>query len=106
MRGRIVLAALVAAAGLMVGPESAAAQTMEYFKPPLGDAPQANAASPYGARFIPGVGFRYIYPGGPRVYGYTSYYGSGYGYAPRRRGCGANRVWDGGRCATKRARWF
>ncbi len=104
MRKRFVLAALVAGAALLAGPESAAAQLLEYFKPPVGDIPPATAASPYGARYIPGVGFRYVYPGGPRVYGYTSYYGRVYGYAPRRRGCGAQHAWDGGRCA-RRHRW-
>jgi hypothetical protein len=97
----MVLATLVAAAALLAGPKPASAQTLEYFKPPIGDIPPATAASPYGARYIPGVGFRYVYPGGPRVYGYTSYYGRAYGYAaPRRRGCG----WDGERCA-RRHRW-
>jgi hypothetical protein len=101
MRGRIILTALLAAAGLVASPEGAAAQSSEYFKPPVDDAPPAGAASPYGARYIPGVGFRYIYPGGPRVYGYTSYYGQTYGYAPRRRGCGAYRVWNGERCVSR-----
>ena len=43
----------------------------------------AGAAPVYGATYIPGVGFRYVAPGGLRVYGWTCAYGPRvYGYRP------------------------
>ena len=38
------------------------------------------SAAPYGATYVPGVGFRYITPGGSRVYGYRAYGPRVYGY--------------------------
>ena len=67
--------------------------------------PAAYAAAPYGARYYPGVGFRYVLPPSERVYGY--YAGPGvYGYRVRYRPC-ARRTWwwDGARCGRLRDRW-
>ena len=55
----------------------ALAQPRDAPPPGTGELPQA--ASPRGATYIPGVGFRFVPPAGPRVYGY--YYGPGvYGH--------------------------
>ena len=78
--------------------------------PGVGEVPQA--ASPTGATYIPGVGFRFVPPLGPRVYGY--YYGPrvyGYyddrearryqhGYRARRVACDRD-SWFGDRCARR-----
>lgn len=81
-------------------PTAGSAQTIESQRPQSAiDAPSA-AASPYNARYIPGVGFRYVYPGGPQVYGYVRY---ARGYRAKR--CGAHAVWNGEACVSKR-RWI
>jgi hypothetical protein len=42
------------------------------------------SVAPYGATYIPGVGFRYVTPGGLRVYGYRAYGPRVYGYRQER----------------------
>ena len=79
--GRTILfAALAAGAGLLGASGGASAQVSQPRDAPpvdVGEAPRA--ASPAGATYIPGVGFRFVPPLGPRVYGY--YYGPRvYGY--------------------------
>jgi hypothetical protein len=73
--GRAVLiAAFAAGAGLLAASAGASAQVSvprDAPPPETGEVPQA--ASPRGATYIPGVGFRLAPPLGPRVYGY--YYG-------------------------------
>jgi hypothetical protein len=74
-----VFAALAAAASLMVLSTEASAQANNaYDRPPTGvDGPTPGAAArPYGATYIPGVGFRYVAGGGARVYGYRATRGS------------------------------
>jgi len=54
--------------------------------------PSAFAAAPYGARYYPGVGFRYVLPPSERIYGY--YAGPRvYGYRTRYRACESARFW-------------
>lgn len=70
--GIAVLAASLA--GLLALPAAVQAQTVEGRRQAATVDEPSPAASPYGARYIPGVGFRYVYPGaGPRVYGYVGY---------------------------------
>ena len=59
-----------------------ASQTPRPYAPPLvGTEPPPEPAPVYGATYIPGVGFRYLAPGGPRVYGWTyGYRAPVYGY--------------------------
>jgi hypothetical protein len=78
---RSILSALVAVGGLS-GAHAAYAQSAEpYVTSPAVEAEVApQAASPYGATYIPGVGFRYVVPGGPRVYGYRAYGPRVHGY--------------------------
>jgi len=68
------ICAIVLAAGsaLLAAPTTVSAQASKAydFAPSAADGPLPQAARPYGATYIPGVGFRYIAPGGPRVYGY------------------------------------
>ena len=83
--GRATLfAALAAGAGLLGALGGASAQDPQPRDAPppgVGELPQA--ASPRGARYIPGVGFRFVPPLGPRVYGW--YYGpSVYGWSDDR----------------------
>jgi hypothetical protein len=60
-------------------------------KQPLAS-PPAFATAPYGARYYPGVGFRYVLPPSERVYGY--YAGPRvYGYRARYRACESGRFW-------------
>jgi hypothetical protein len=100
----IVIAALAAGAGLLgsVAPASAQQQPLLY-PPPVGrvDAP-LEAASPDGAVYIPGVGFRYVAPGGPRVYGYyyRAYGPRAYGYRAR-RACADRGWWLFDRCGRR-----
>ena len=54
-------------------PSVVSAQTVESRRDASAVDTPAPAASPYNARYIPGVGFRYYYPGGPQVYGYVRY---------------------------------
>jgi len=112
--GRAILfAALAAGAGLWGASLDASAQVAQPRDAPppeTGEVPQV--ASPRGATYIPGVGFRFVPPLGPRVYGY--YYGPRvYGWYDDRearryqRGYRANRVacdrdwWFGERCARR-----
>ena len=67
----MIPALLLAAAAVLASPTGAAAQASKaYDFAPSTDGPTPQAARPYGATYIPGVGFRYIAPGGPRVYSY------------------------------------
>jgi|GEM_PF-5318056 len=77
----ILAAALAALAGLSVAAASASAQQTRdtYGQPVLGAEPP-EAASPAGAAYIPGVGFRFVTPGGARVLGYRAYAPRVYGY--------------------------
>ncbi len=97
--GRSILAAvLTAGVGLFAAHAGASAQTVQLYGtvvPGSEEAPEA--ASPSGATYIPGVGFRYIAPGTP-VYGYRAYVPRAYGTRAYRRACGDHRRWDGGRC--------
>jgi hypothetical protein len=66
----IVIAALAAGAGLLGLSAGASAQvTQPRDAPPVDTGEVPRAASPNGAVYIPGVGFRYVAPL-PRVYGY------------------------------------
>src|SRR5262245_27860630 len=108
--GRSILIAILAAAGLLTMTAAGAMaeqtpQTPRDYAPPLiGAEPPPETAPVRGATYIPGVGFRYLAPGGPRVYGWTyGYRVPAYGYRVRayRRAC--DRDWWGfDRC---RRRW-
>jgi hypothetical protein len=69
--------------------------------------PSAFSAAPYGARYYPGIGFRYVLPPSERVYGY--YAGPRvYGYRARYRACARERFWwfdRDARCGYARGRW-
>jgi hypothetical protein len=69
---RPILATLFAlGTGLLGTLTGAAAQSLnQYDVPPVEAPPTPQAARPYGATYIPGVGFRYVTGGGPVVYGY------------------------------------
>jgi hypothetical protein len=113
----IAVAVLAAGMGLLAAHVGALAQqTPQPYAPPLvGAEPPPQAASPDGAVYIPGVGFRYVAPGGPRVYGWAyGYRAPVYGYyrayadRPRyrhyRRVCDEHRLWTGERCVRARRR--
>ena len=70
MGRKFLIAALAAGAGLLAGSIGALAQPRDAPPPGTGELPQA--ASPSGATYIPGVGFRFVPPLGPRVYGWYS----------------------------------
>ncbi|HZT46700.1 MAG TPA: hypothetical protein VFA64_01915 [Hyphomicrobiaceae bacterium] len=102
---RAFLAALAFAGGLLAAAAGASAQPRDA---PLPGSEQPDAASPAGARYIPGVGFRfvpppnYVYGYRTRVYGYYAdresmrYYR---GYRAHRAGCDPDRArWHGDRC--------
>jgi hypothetical protein len=108
--GRTILfAALAAGAGLLAASPGASAQPRDAPPAETGEVPQA--ASPRGATYIPGVGFRFVPPLGPRVYGY--YYGPRvygwyddrearryqHGYRARRVACDPLGALFGERCA-------
>ena len=96
MRNVTVAVWAAALAGLALLPCAAVAQTVEGRRQAATVDEPSRAASPYGARYIPGVGFRYVYSGaGPRVYGY---YARGY----RAKRCGGDRVWNGAGCVRAR----
>ena len=101
----IPIAVLAAGVGLLATPAGTIAQQPpQAFAPPLvGAEPPPEPAPVYGATYIPGVGFRYIAPGGPRVYGWTyGYYRAGYARARYYRDrCGADRHWAGDRCGRR-----
>ena len=78
---RPILLALAAAGTLIGAQATASAQTtVPYVSTPTVDPAKPQSASPYGATYIPGVGFRYVAPGGSRVYGYRAYGPQVYGY--------------------------
>jgi hypothetical protein len=98
-------AALALAAGLLAFAGSAWAQSRtDNFVPPTAEPDAAEAASPAGAVYIPGVGFRYVVPG-TRVYGWTGYGPRVYGYRARaeRRACRDRDWWGFDRC--RHSRW-
>src|SRR5262249_21139695 len=74
---RAILTAVAAAAALLGIAGGAGAQVTQQPRdaPPPGTGEVPRAASPAGAVYIPGVGFRYVTPLGARVYGWY--------YAPR-----------------------
>lgn len=94
-------AALAMAMGLLASAGGAWAQTTrtDNFIPPVVEADPAEAASPDGAVYIPGVGFRYVVPGS-RVYGWTGYGPRVYSYRARaeRRACRDRDWWGFDRC--------
>jgi hypothetical protein len=78
---RSFLCALAAVVPLAAVSATAVAQTtIPQVSVPSVDPGSAESASPYGATYIPGVGFRYLAPGGARVYGYRAYGPRVYGY--------------------------
>ncbi len=107
MRRPIVSAALAMATGLFaaISGASAAGGISENYIPratPGADQP-AESASPAGAVYIPGVGFRYVFRG-TRVYGWSSAYQPRvYGYRARasRRACRAWDWWGFDRCGRR-----
>jgi hypothetical protein len=86
MRRAILIAALAAAAAVL-GSAGGAAQVTPQPRdaPPPGTGEVPRAASPAGAVYIPGVGFRFVTPLGARVYGWY--------YAPRVYGWYDDRTW-------------
>jgi len=91
---------------LLTQTEGAWAQTIDpNTKIPI-TPPTAYSAAPYGARYYPGVGFRYVLPPSERVYGY--YAGPrvlAYEARRYRRACqDAFWSWDR-RCVSARDRW-
>ena len=111
----ILIAVLAAGAALLATPAGTMAQqtpqTPRPYAPPLvGAEPPPEPAPVYGATYIPGVGFRYLAPGGPRAYGWAygyrapvyGYYRDGYARARYYRDrCRADRRWAGDRCARR-----
>jgi hypothetical protein len=104
MRRAFLRAALFAGAcllGPMTGAWAEFAQPRDAPPPGTGAVPQA--ASPAGAVYIPGVGFRYVTPLGARVYGW--YYGPRmryqHGYRARWVACGGVDAWFAARCARR-----
>jgi hypothetical protein len=79
----IVIAALAAGAalGLSAGASAQVTQPRDAPPPETGEVPRV--ASPNGATYIPGVGFRYVAPL-PRVYGYYAAGPRVYGYSDSR----------------------
>ena len=105
MRRSIMIAVLAGGAGLLGGHEAMAQQSPNIVVPPIvGSEPGPEAADPAGAVYIPGVGFRYIAPGGARVYGYRAYGSRVYGYRARaiRKACRDRDWWDFDRCRRHR----
>jgi hypothetical protein len=106
MRRSIVSAVLAMAAGLSAPFAGAlAAERSDSFIPPVvpGVEQSAESASPAGAVYIPGVGFRYVSPGA-RVYGWSSAYQARvYGYRARasRRACRERDWWGFDRCGRR-----
>jgi hypothetical protein len=66
---RFLIMAALAAASLTLPLEAWAQSTNPNAKTPAG-MPTATAAAPYGARYFPGIGFRYVLPPAERIYGY------------------------------------
>jgi hypothetical protein len=71
MRQRILATTLAAVAGLLAASVGVVADVDQpRDAPPVGVGEVPQSASPAGARYIPGVGYRFVSPPGPRVYGY------------------------------------
>ena len=100
----ILVAALAAGLGLVgLAAGATAQQTPQPFAPPVvGADPLLQAASPAGATYIPGVGFRYLAAGGPKVYGWTGYRTRVHGYRAYRRACRDRDWWSFDRCGHRR----
>ena len=106
----IVIAALAAGAGLLGLSAGALAQvTQPRDAPPVDTGEVPRAASPNGAVYIPGVGFRYVAPL-PRVYGYYAAGPRVYAYSDSREArryrayrvsCDRPGAWFGERCARR-----
>jgi len=108
----MLIAALTGAAGLLGVSASASAQVIQPRDAPPADTGEVpRVASPNGAMYIPGVGFRYVAPL-PRVYGYYATGPRVYGYADdresrryyrgyRARNVACSRDWFGDRCARR-----
>jgi hypothetical protein len=106
----ILIAALAAGAGLLGLSAGAPAQvTQPRDAPPADTGEVPRAASPNGAVYIPGVGFRYVAPL-PRVYGYYAAGPRVYGYSDSREArryrnhrvaCDRASAWFGERCARR-----
>lgn len=105
----ILAAALVLGTGLLAVPTGASAQLAQpRDAPPPGTGDLPGAASPDGARYIPGIGFRFVPPPGyvygyrARVYGYYAdresmrYYR---GYRATRASCDRDWFWE--RCGRR-----
>ena len=115
MRRAILTAAVAAGAALIGIADVARAQVTQQPRdaPPPGTGEVPRAASPGGAVYIPGVGFRFVTPLGARVYGW--YYAPRvygwyddrtsrryqHGYRPRTVGCDWRDTWFGTRCARR-----
>jgi hypothetical protein len=84
MRRMMAAGVLAALAGFVMAPAAAGAQSADpEVQAPVGP-PPGEATNPHGARYYPGIGFRYALPPGERVYGY--YRGPRvYGYSQRAR---------------------
>ena len=110
-RRSIPAAALAFCAGIAVacsGASAQVAQPRDAPAPTVGEVP--GVASPAGARYIPGVGFRFVPPPGyvygyrTRVYGYYAdrelmrYYR---GYRAHRIACDRYHDWRGERCGRR-----
>ena len=100
--GRSILVRLLAGSIGLLGIHAGASAQLapEINVPPNLATEQPQAASPRGAAYIPGVGFRFIAPGGPRVYGWAYGYRSpvyGYRYRAHRRTCRDRDGWCGHR---------
>lgn len=111
----VFAAALSAAVALgiglaMVATEARAQNPQPRDRPPEGLDEPPGAASPSGARYIPGVGFRFVAPL-PRVYGYYTaprvygYYADRetmrYRRYYRRAACDSDSFWRGERCSRR-----
>jgi hypothetical protein len=115
--GRSILVAVLAGAALLSTTVDTAAQQVSpaprpYAPPLVGTEPPPENAPVYGATYIPGVGYRYLAPGSPRVYGWAygyrapvyGYYRTGYARARYYRDrCRGDRHWAGDRCGR---RWY
>jgi hypothetical protein len=110
----VLFAALALLTGLLVAAADARAQNpLPRDAPPEGLDVPPRAASPAGARYIPGVGFRLVPPPGTRVYGYYAaprvygYYADRESMRYRRyyrpASCSSHRLWRGERCGR---RWY
>ena len=88
---RLAIAIAIAASSLGACAGASAQVIYPNAKIPLAPS-SAFAAAPYGARYYPGVGFRYVLPPSERIYGY--YAGPRvYGYRARYRACESGRFW-------------